>query len=175
MLFKEYEGIKLKYNDINFYVDCYDFYSEKQIQDLKNKFKLFNFYNLSDFDKSKKKYDFALILDVLHHVGIDHSRQKVLEIMSDLSKVAKYVIIKDHFYKTIISKYTLIAMDFVGNFYNNVSIPSTYFTEHLYNNILKQINLTEIKRLQSCYYYKKYWLFFANPNLHFISIIKNKD
>ena len=50
-----YEGIKLKYNDINFYVDCYDFYSEKQIQDLKNKFKLFNFYNLSDFDKSKKK------------------------------------------------------------------------------------------------------------------------
>ncbi len=170
-----YENIKIKYKDIKFDIDCYDFYSEKQIQDLKNRFDTFNFYNLADFDNTKKNYDFALILDVLHHVGIDHNRKKVSEIMLNVSNVANYVIIKDHFYKTMFSKYILIAMDFVGNYYNNVSIPSTYFTKQIYDNILEHNNLIEIKRLQSYYYYKRYWLFFANPNLHFISIIKNKD
>jgi len=170
-----YENIKMKYKDIQFHIDCYDFYSEKQILDLKNRFNSFNFYDLSDFDSTKRKYDFALILDVLHHVGIDHSRKKVIEIMSNVSNAANYVIIKDHFYTTAFSKYILIAMDFVGNYYNNVSIPSTYFTKQIYDNILENSNLTEIKRLQSYYYYKKFWLFFANPNLHFISIIKNKD
>jgi hypothetical protein len=172
---KIYENIKSDYKDVNFHVDCFDFYSQKQISELKDKFNSFNFFNLPDFDSSNKKYDYAIILDVLHHVGIDHNRKEVVEIFLKVSNVANYVIIKDHFYTNQISKYILIAMDFVGNYYNNVSIPSTYFTEKIYEDILKLCKLTEIKRLRNCYFYKKYWLFFANPKLHFISIISKRN
>lgn len=169
------ESIRLKYKNIKLKVDCFDFYSNEQVSNLNKKFGDFNFYDLEDFDSSKKKYDFAIILDVLHHVGIDKNRKEVLQIFSDLSKTSKYVIVKDHFYSSKLSKYLLIAMDFVGNYYNNVSIPSTYFTEGLYDEILEIKKLKEIKRLKNKYYYKKYWLFFASPSLHFISIFTNKN
>ena len=99
---------------------------------------------------------------------------RINDVISNISIVSRFIIIKDHFYKSKFSKVILIIMDFIGNFYNNVKIPKNYFTISDYDDFLSKNNINEIKRLTNYYYYKKFWLFFANPNLHFISIIKNE-
>ena len=63
-------------------------------------------------------------------------------------------------------------MDFIGNFYNDVKIPNKYFNKETYNNLISRNRLIEIKRITNKFYYKKYWLFFSYPELHFISILK---
>jgi len=164
-----YSNIISKHNHIKLNIDCYDFYTDKQISILNKELDNISFYKLSELNKVSNNYDFALILDVLHHVGINDT-EKISNIINNLSRISKFIIIKDHFCNNFFSKIILIIMDFIGNFYNNVNIPKLYFTEKIYNEILKNNNMLEIKRLTNYYYYKKYWLFFTNPNLHFISI-----
>jgi hypothetical protein len=53
--------------------ECFDFYTSNQIQKL-NKEKNIIFRNLSSIKKNKQ-YDFAIIIDVLHHIGIDNSKK----------------------------------------------------------------------------------------------------
>ncbi len=65
-------------------------------------------------------------------------------------------------------------MDFIGNYYNEVKIPKKYFTQIEFDQFILDAKLKEVKRITNERYYKKYWLFFSNPKLQFISIIKNK-
>ena len=54
-------------------VDCYDFYTLKQLAELNKKKKLpINFYQINAIKSNKNKYDFATINDVLHHIGIEN-------------------------------------------------------------------------------------------------------
>ena len=63
-------------------------------------------------------------------------------------------------------------MDFVGNYYNNVKIPDKYFTKVSFNNIVENSNLKKFKEINNYRYYSKKFLFFSNPKLHFIAILK---
>jgi superfamily II DNA or RNA helicase len=64
-------------------VECFDFYTSNQIQIL-NKEKNIIFRNLSTIKKNKQ-YDFAIIIDVLHHIGIDNSK-KIIKLIKNLKK-----------------------------------------------------------------------------------------
>lgn len=69
-------------------------------------------------------FDAALMCDVLHHA--DESARRYL--LSDALRVARIVIIKDHFEYGWLSRQALRAMDFVGNYGYGVSVPKRYFT-----------------------------------------------
>ena len=158
--------------EFKFTADCYDFYNEEKLNQL-NLFKDLNFFHINELNY-KKKYDFVIIIDVLHHIGLENLKE-IKYLLSNLSLVGQYLIIKDHFETNYLSRVLLIIMDFIGNFYNNVKIPKKYFKENTFNQLIIELNLIEIKRITDVYYYKKIWLLFRNPKLQFISIIKSKD
>jgi 2-polyprenyl-3-methyl-5-hydroxy-6-metoxy-1,4-benzoquinol methylase len=169
-----YEKLMVLYPNLNIKIECFDIYKSSEITKLNNKYKNINFYHIDDFDNKKNIYDFSLILDVLHHIDI-RKKNIILDIIKNLYINSQFVIIKDHFYYNNFSKLTLRVMDFIGNFYNDVSIPKIYFTQKEYNDILDKNNIIELKRITKYYYYKKIWLFFSNPHLHFISILSKNN
>jgi hypothetical protein len=64
------------------------------------------------------------LCDVLHHAD-ERARRYLL---SDALRVARIVIVKDHFEYGWLSRQALRAMDFVGNYGYGVSVPKSYFT-----------------------------------------------
>ena len=98
--------------------------------------------------------------------------ENYLNIVKKLKSKSKYIIIKDHFQYGIFSKLTLIAMDFIGNYFDGVKIPSVYFTKETYKRFLRKLSLKEVKRIDDKKYYKWYWFYINNKKLQFISIVK---
>ena len=76
---------------------------------IKNKF-----FHINKLKSSNIKFNFCLIIDVLHHIGINNDN-KIFIITKKLKKLSKYIIIKDHFQYGAFSNFMLIAMDFFGN------------------------------------------------------------
>ena len=63
-------------------------------------------------------------------------------------------------------------MDFIGNYYNNVNIPKEYFKKKDFDIFIEKLNIKVIKKVNKNRYYSKKFLFFSNPNLHFIYLLK---
>ena len=116
-------------------------------------------------------YDFAIISDVLHHIGVN-KLDKISKIIIDLKSKSKFLIIKDHFEFNLISRQILRFMDFIGNYYNNVNIPKEYFKKKDFDIFIEKLNIKVIKKVNKNRYYSKKFLFFSNPNLHFIYLLK---
>jgi len=162
--------LSLKYKKTKFVAYCYDYYDKKEIL-LKNKDKKIKFFHINSLKNSNKKFNYCLIIDVLHHIGINEGN-KIQKISKKLKKLSKYIIIKDHFQYGLFSNFVLIAMDFIGNYFDGVKIPSIYFNKKSYDKFLKKIPLKEIRRIDDKKYYKWYWLYINNEKLQFISILK---
>ena len=162
--------LSLKYKKTKFVAYCYDYYDKKEIL-LKNKDKKIKFFHINSLKNSNKKFNYCLIIDVLHHIGINEGN-KIQKISKRLKKLSKYIIIKDHFQYGLFSNFVLIAMDFIGNYFDGVKIPSIYFNKKSYDKFLKKIPLKEIRRIDDKKYYKWYWLYINNEKLQFISILK---
>ena len=62
--------------------DCYDLYKNYNLKDF-NRTKFIKFYKISSL-RSKKKYDFCLINDVFHHIGI-HRKLYLKKILVQLN------------------------------------------------------------------------------------------
>ena len=151
-------------------INCYDFYLNIELRNL-NYSKNLKFNKLKDLEFDKKKYDFAIISDTLHHIGVKkHSiLKKTLKLLKSKSK---FLLIKDHYQYSIFSRFTLIFMDFIGNYYNNVKIPESYFTKKSFEELIKSVNLKIVASNVDKKYYRNIFLFFNNPNLHFIYLLK---
>lgn len=160
----------LKKINKNVTIDCYDFYKEIDLKNL-NKNKEINFKNINDIEKNSDKYDFAIISDVLHHIGVE-KKDDLTKILRNLKIKSEYILIKDHFEYNLISRIILIFMDFIGNYYNNVKIPKKYFREHEFFELIQNANLKVIKKTIDKEYYGKKFLFFNNPKFHFIYLLK---
>ncbi len=130
-----------------------------------------SFFNIDQLRSMDVKYDLSICADVLHHVGVDNSRE-IEKILNFLKSNSDFILIKDHYEFSLISRQILRFMDFIGNYYNNVNIPKNYFTKNSYKNLIKKLNLISYKEITNYYYYLKIFLFFANPKFHFISILK---
>ena len=114
VLIKKVIGIlSSKYKKTNFVAHCYDYYDKKEIL-LNNKNKKIKFFHINKLKSSNIKFYFCLIIDVLHHIGINNDN-KIFIITKKLKKLSKYIIIKDHFQYGAFSNFMLIAMDFFGN------------------------------------------------------------
>jgi SAM-dependent methyltransferase len=69
------------------------------------------------------EFDVALLCDVLHHAPEEAAR-----LLAEAGRVARHVLVKDHFEYGAYSRTMLRLMDFVGNWGYGVSVPERYFS-----------------------------------------------
>ncbi|MDB4017181.1 hypothetical protein N9493_04060 [Amylibacter sp.] len=160
----------------NISADCFDFYTEEQITNLNdNQFNIV-FQNINHLDDTKNvnKYDYGIVIDVLHHIGINNYNNVDLSIQN-LKEKCNFIIIKDHFEYGFFSRTLLRLSDFVGNYSYGVTIPKNYFNESSYKKMIERNNLVEIERVNNFRVVKRFWFFFTNPKMQFISALKTTD
>jgi len=164
-----YKNLKETYNK-KVIIYCFDVYSSEDLETLNhNKDIIFN--KIENIDLDKANYDFCLLSDVLHHIGVE----KVLELknlINNLQNKAKFVLIKDHYQYGYFSNYTLRVMDFLGNYFNNVKTPRTYFTKKSFKYLLQSADSTVVEEILNIKLYQSYFLFMSNPKFNFIYLIK---
>ena len=158
-----------KYKHTNFHAHCYDNYTDKQI-------KIINIYKNIKFKKLKNineniKFDFCLIIDVLHHIDLEN-KNKIYKIIKKLKRKSKFLIIKDHFQYSLFSHMLLLFMDFFSNYGDGTRIPKLYFTIKSFEKLISINKLKEIKRINNKKYYKWYWPIINSKKIQFISILK---
>ncbi len=152
--------------------DCFDFYSKNDLRKLnKNKNKNIKFRHINSLKGNKKKYDFCLINDVIHHIGIE-KENLIQEILNDLLKISKIVFIKDHFQQGFVSNNIIRFMDFLGNYFNDVNTPSKYYDKKTFKKLLSRMKITVIEKTLSIKLYPSFLLFMSNPDFNFIYLIK---
>ena len=77
-------------------------------------------------------YDFALVNDVIHHMGIQNEKL-IINLLNDLLTKSKIVFVKDHFQQGFFSNTIIRIMDFLGNYFNDVA----YLQLTIQKNLLK--------------------------------------
>ena len=155
-------------------VDCYDFYTLKQLAELNKKKKLpINFYQINAIKSNKNKYDFATINDVLHHIGIENE-VFIKNLLNNLIAKTKIIFIKDHFQQGFVSNQTIRLMDFLGNYFNDVPIPKLYYTKKTFKKLIKKTNGSISEIILEIKLYPAYLLFLSNPKFNFACLIKKR-
>jgi hypothetical protein len=119
----------------------------------------------------KKKFDVAIIIDVLHHIGIDQCHKELRKICN----ISKYVIIKDHIEYGYISRQFLRLGDWFGNFGTDINIPQKYFTEFKWQKLIEKLKLNQIKIIKNVNQHKGLFSLILKPKHQFIAVIKNNN
>ena len=155
-------------------IDCYDFYTKKEIIYLNNHYKnSFRFYSIKSLKKNKKNYDFALVNDVIHHIGIEKEKL-IINIINNLNKKSTFVFIKDHYQNGVISNNIIRLMDFLGNYFNDISIPKIYYSKKTFSSLIKKTKSKIIYADDSVKLYPSHLLFMSNPNFSFVCLLRKK-
>ena len=166
------KSLQTKHKKPTFIAYCYDYYSKDQIKKM-NVNKNIKFFHINNLKQKKlNKFDFCLLLDVLHHIGIDENKNEIYKITKKLKKLSKFIFIKDHFQYGFFSNLVLILMDIVGNYADNVKIPNIYFSTRTYEDFITKLKMTEINRISDKSYYKWFWFYFNSKKFQFVSILK---
>ena len=164
-----YKKLKHTYNK-NVIIYCFDKYSLQDLEKLnQNKDIIFN--KIENIDLDKTEYNFCLLSDVLHHIGVEKVPE-LKKLINNLKNKAKFVLIKDHYQYGFFSKNTLRVMDFLGNYFNNVKTPRTYFTKKSFKYLLQLTNSTIVEEILNVKLYQPYFLYMSNPKFNFVCLIK---
>lgn len=154
--------------------DCFDFYSKIDLNNLnRNKNKNIKFHHINTLKLKNKRYDFCLINDVIHHIGIE-KEELIKNILKDLLKISKIVFIKDHFQQGFISNNIIRFMDFLGNYFNDVNTPNKYYDKKTFKRLLSKLKITVLEKVVSIKLYPSFLLFMSNPDFNFVYLIKKK-
>ena len=94
---------------------------------------------MDSLKKNKKQYDFALVKDVMHHIGIEKEKF-IVNTINNLNNKSTFVFIKDHYQNGKISNLIIRLMDFLGNYFNDVTIPKIYYTKKTFASLIKKTN-----------------------------------
>ena len=173
LIFIIYEKLTKIYKK-NIIIDCYDFYSFKQLSKLNSHKKLnINFKKISLAKRNQTKYDFALVNDVIHHMGIQNEKL-IINLLNDLLTKSKIVFVKDHFQQGFFSNTIIRIMDFLGNYFNDVSIPTTYYSKKSFENLIKKTDGKIIEKIFEIKLYPDYLPLVSNPKFNFAYLIKRK-
>ena len=151
------------------------FYSKKETIYLNNYYKNnLKFYSIKSLKKNKKKYDFALLNDVIHHIGIEKEKS-IIKIINKLNKKSTFVFIKDHYQNSNISNFIIKVMDFLGNYFIDISIPKIYYSKKTFGSLIKKTNSKIIYSVDSIKLYPNHLLFMSNPDFNFASLLIKKN
>ena len=113
-------------------------------------------------------FDLAIVTDVLHHA----SPQDQENILMGLSKISRYILIKDHLEYGFFSRQLLRLADWYGNYAYGVDIPERYFTKESWQTLIGEIGLKEIQLKNSIKVHGGIFGIIIPPHYHFISIIE---
>ena len=169
VIFYIYDILKNEHK-LNVKIYCYDLYNSQYLKTL-NQNKDIIFSHIQNLNLNKTKYDFCLLNDVLHHIGVE----KVTELKNLIIKLqnkAKFVLIKDHFQFGLLSNLTLRIMDFMGNYFNDVATPYKYFDKASFAHLLQLTNSEIVEKILNIKLYQSYFLFMSNPKFNFIYLTK---
>jgi len=173
LIFIIYEKLTKIYKK-NIIIDCYDFYSFKQLSKLNSHKKLnINFKKISLAKRNQTKYDFALVNDVIHHMGIQNEKL-IINLLNDLLTKSKIVFVKDHFQQGFFSNTIIQIMDFLGNYFNDVNVPTTYYSKKSFENLIKKTDGKIIEKIFEIKLYPDYLPLVSNPKFNFAYLIKRK-
>jgi hypothetical protein len=114
-------------------------------------------------------YEMAIVTDVLHHVNSDEER---ISILKDLSYLAEFIIVKDHFEHGFFSRQLLRLIDWLGNFAYGVKIPDRYFTKKSWLNLIAAAELTQINLQDEVKIHSGLVGYLIPRRYHFISVLK---
>ncbi len=120
------------------------------------------------FNKNKKKFDIIIVVDVLHHIGINRS----FKTLKKLSKISKNIIIKDHFEFGFFSRQLLRFVDFYANYAYDVNIPKEYFNYLSWKRTIKKSHLKEVELIKSFQQHDGVFNMILNKRHHFVSHLK---
>jgi hypothetical protein len=130
------------------------------------KLQYFRYKNLNNLKKFKS--DVVILIDVLHHMGINNSHS----VIQKLSKNSKTIIIKDHFEHGFFSRQLLRFVDFYANFAYGVTIPKKYFDIISWKKTVKKTKLKENYFEKNFQQHVGLFNFILNKKHHFISVLK---
>jgi SAM-dependent methyltransferase len=82
------------------------------------------------------EFDVALLCDVLHHAP-----EHAAKLLAEAGRVARHVLVKDHFEHGPHSRTMLQLVDFVGNLRDRVKVPEHYFTRQEFARLAAQQHL----------------------------------
>jgi SAM-dependent methyltransferase len=85
---------------------------------------------------AEREFDVALLCDVLHHAPEDAPR-----LLAEAGRVARRVVVKDHFEYGAYSRTMLRLMDFVGNWGYGINVPEHYFTREAFARVATEQRL----------------------------------
>ena len=128
-----------------------EYFQYKKIKDLKN-----------------FKCDVMLLVDVLHHIGVNES----FKLLKELSKYSKIIIIKDHFEHGQISRQLLRFVDFYANYAYGVVIPKIYYSEKSWAKTIKMSKLKQLYFEKNFQQHDGIFNLILNKKYHFISVLK---
>ena len=118
----------------------------------------------------KNNFDVVILIDVLHHVGVNNSEK----LLKKLSHISKFVLVKEHFEYGFFSRQLLRLADFYGNFAQGVNIPNIYFDNQSWHQLLKKTNLKQLCLERDVQQHKGLFNMIITPKHHFVSILKKK-
>ena len=110
----------------------------------------------------------AILIDVLHH-AVDP-----LRLLSECARVARTVVVKDHFSESWLDRRTLELMDWIGNRPHGVVLPFTYLDLPAWERIHGGAGLIEKSRgsVPGLYPFPLSALF--GRGLHFLSLLERR-
>jgi len=135
----------------------------------KFKYKKLEYYQYKKIKDLKKfKCDVMLLVDVLHHIGVNES----FKLLKELSKYSKIIIIKDHFEHGQISRQLLRFVDFYANYAYGVVIPKIYYSEKSWTKTIKMSKLKQLYFEKNFQQHDGIFNLILNKKHHFISVLK---
>ncbi len=137
--------------------------------DANYKFKKLQYFKYKNLDNLKRfKSDVVILVDVLHHMGIDKSHI----VLKRLAQHSNTIIIKDHFEHSFFSRQLLRFVDFYANFAYGVTIPKKYFNIISWRKTVKKTKLTENYFEKNFQQHVGLFNFILHKKHHFISVLK---
>ena len=101
-----------------------------------------------------------------------NNKELINKTLNDLGSLSNLVIVKDHFESNSVNRVLLRIMDYFGNSFNKVYIPTKYFSKYEFEMILDECGLEVESRIRNIKLYQWYVLFFNNPKYQFIYTLK---
>ena len=111
-------------------------------------------------------FDVALLVDVVHHAS------EPMVLLREVARVARTILIKDHFRDGLFASATLRFMDWVGNERHGVALPYNYWKSAQWQDALEAsgLSIQEMKTKFGLYPGIASWVF--GRNLHFMARLR---
>lgn len=114
------------------------------------------------------RFDMAIVVDVLHHVGIEEAPKVIAEI----ARCAPLVVVKDHFEFGPISRQVLRLADWYGNWTCGVNVPDRYYSVNSWRQGLTQANAKELRHISPVTIHEGLFGLIVPPRCHFIAWVR---